>query len=382
MLRETAGDPAEQGEQPEEQPASAGGSAPGASARRRPAARAAAGRRRGRAGGAAPRAPGPPAGGEGVEELEHGATGVLDAVAGGPHGLGRLVGRGDHGVDGEGDHEPDQALLDHCVLPPSLTRSPGLPTRRADAGREARRASPARRADAGPPTVAAVEEGRKGTLLGAGAYACWGLFPLYWPLLEPGRRAGDPGPPDRLVAGRRRRCWSGPAPVPRGCARCSRDRAAPAAAGRGRGADRGQLGRLHLGRQQRPRGRDRLGYFINPLFTVLLGVVVLGERLRRAAVGRASAIGARRRRRARRRLRPPAVDRAGARGQFGTYGLLKKSAGVGAVEGLAVETRCSRRSPRSTWSGSACGATALRRRTAPGTRCCWPAPASSPWCRC
>ena len=30
-----------------------------------------------------------------------------------------------------------------------------------------------------------MEEGRKGTLLGAAAYACWGLFPLYWPLLEP-----------------------------------------------------------------------------------------------------------------------------------------------------------------------------------------------------
>src|ERR1700712_3627473 len=26
---------------------------------------------------------------------------------------------------------------------------------------------------------------RRGILLGIGAYAIWGLFPLYWPLLEP-----------------------------------------------------------------------------------------------------------------------------------------------------------------------------------------------------
>src|SRR4051794_9851022 len=30
-----------------------------------------------------------------------------------------------------------------------------------------------------------VSEGRRGTLLGLAAYLVWGLFPLYWPLLEP-----------------------------------------------------------------------------------------------------------------------------------------------------------------------------------------------------
>ena len=58
-----------------------------------------------------------------------------------------------------------------------------------------------------------------------------------------------------------------------------------------------------------------LGYFINPLVTVLIGVVVLHERLRRlqwAAVGLGAAavvvltVG----------LRPAAVDRAGAGGQL------------------------------------------------------------------
>ena len=52
-----------------------------------------------------------------------------------------------------------------------------------------------------------------------------------------------------------------------------------------------------------------LGYFINPLVSVLLGVVVFSERLRPlqwVAVGHRR----RRRRRADRRLRPAALDRA------------------------------------------------------------------------
>jgi chloramphenicol-sensitive protein RarD len=80
-----------------------------------------------------------------------------------------------------------------------------------------------------------------------------------------------------------------------------------------------------------------LGYFINPLVTVLLGVVVLGERLRRlqwVAVGIAAVAVA--------GLtvdygRVPWIALVLAC-SFGTYGLLKKQAGVGAVESLAVET--------------------------------------------
>jgi chloramphenicol-sensitive protein RarD len=80
-----------------------------------------------------------------------------------------------------------------------------------------------------------------------------------------------------------------------------------------------------------------LGYFVNPLVTVTLGVVVLGERLRPvqwAAVGLAAVAvvvltldyG---------RLPWIALVLAAS---FGTYGLLKKKADVAAVESLTVET--------------------------------------------
>jgi chloramphenicol-sensitive protein RarD len=80
-----------------------------------------------------------------------------------------------------------------------------------------------------------------------------------------------------------------------------------------------------------------LGYFINPLVSVALGVVVLGERLRpvqQAAVGLATAgvllltvlAG-----------HVPTIALVLAF-SFGGYGLLKKQAGVGAVPSLGVET--------------------------------------------
>ena len=80
-----------------------------------------------------------------------------------------------------------------------------------------------------------------------------------------------------------------------------------------------------------------LGYFITPLVNVLLGYVLLGERLRRlqwAAVGLA-ALGV---------LwlawqsgHPPWIGLALA-GTFGTYGLLRKTATLGPLEGLSLET--------------------------------------------
>lgn len=80
-----------------------------------------------------------------------------------------------------------------------------------------------------------------------------------------------------------------------------------------------------------------LGYFINPLVTVLMGVLVLGERLRRlqwVAMGIAFVAVA--------VLtldygRPPWVALVLAF-SFGTYGLLKKQANVGAVESITLET--------------------------------------------
>ncbi len=80
-----------------------------------------------------------------------------------------------------------------------------------------------------------------------------------------------------------------------------------------------------------------LGYYINPLFNVLLGCLLLGERLRRrqavavalATVGVAwltFAVGA-----------VPWISLLLA-GTFGFYGLLRKKAGVDALVGLTVET--------------------------------------------
>lgn len=80
-----------------------------------------------------------------------------------------------------------------------------------------------------------------------------------------------------------------------------------------------------------------LGYFINPLVTVLIGVVVLAERLRPmqwAAIGLAALAvvvltvdyG-----------RPPWIALVLAF-SFATYGLIKKKANIGPVHSLAVET--------------------------------------------
>ena len=80
-----------------------------------------------------------------------------------------------------------------------------------------------------------------------------------------------------------------------------------------------------------------LGYFVTPLVNVLLGTWVLKERPRRlqwVAVAMAAsgvlwltlALG-----------RPPWIA-LGLAGSFGSYGLLRKTAPLGALEGLAVET--------------------------------------------
>ena len=80
-----------------------------------------------------------------------------------------------------------------------------------------------------------------------------------------------------------------------------------------------------------------LGYFINPLVSVLLGVLVLGERLRRvqwAAVALA-ALGVAWMTVQTGRLPWVALSLACT---FGLYGLLRKTGGLGALEGLALET--------------------------------------------
>jgi chloramphenicol-sensitive protein RarD len=178
-------------------------------------------------------------------------------------------------------------------------------------------------------------ERRDGLIFGAGAYLLWGLFPLYWPLLIPAS-------PLEILA--HRMIWSlvfigAILAVTRGWSRV-----------RVIVADRGKLGRLALaaavitvnwgvyiwGVNSKHVVETSLGYFINPLLTILLGVFVLHESLRTVqwiAVGIATLAivvltvdyG---------RLPWIALTLACS---FATYGFLKKQVNVGAVESLAVE---------------------------------------------
>ncbi len=181
-----------------------------------------------------------------------------------------------------------------------------------------------------------MSESRRGLLLGIAAYTMWGAFPLYWPLLEPA------GAPEILA---HRVLWS--CLVMGVLVVVLRRRAAFVAILRDRrrllllSAAAGvitlnwltYIWAVNNGRVV----ESSLGYFINPLVSVLMGIVVLGERLRReqwVAVGvAAAAVGV---------LtvdygRLPWVALLLAC-SFGTYGLLKKLAGVGAVESLSFET--------------------------------------------
>ncbi len=181
-----------------------------------------------------------------------------------------------------------------------------------------------------------MPESKNGLLLGASAYLLWGAFPLYWPLLKPG------GPVEILS---HRVLWS---LVTMGLLivvlrRGRRLRAVI--------ADRRvrwvlvvaaltitiNWGTYIYGVNSGRVIETALGYFINPLVTVLMGVLILGERLRRGqwfalCLGFVAVLvltvdyG-----------RPPWVALVLAF-SFGTYGLAKKTADVGAVESLTFET--------------------------------------------
>ena len=181
-----------------------------------------------------------------------------------------------------------------------------------------------------------MPDSRRGLLYGVAAYGLWGVFPLYWPLLEP---AGSV----ELLA--HRVLWAaltmaatvvalrrGPALLALLRSRRTFGLLALAAVvvtcnwgGYIWGVTNGRV------------VETSLGYFINPLVTVLLGVLVLGERLRPwqwAALGVGGAAVA--------ILaldygRPPWVALLLAF-SFGTYGLLKKQANAPAIESLTLET--------------------------------------------
>jgi chloramphenicol-sensitive protein RarD len=175
-----------------------------------------------------------------------------------------------------------------------------------------------------------------GLLYGIAAYGLWGIFPIYWPLLEP---AGAP----ELLA--HRVVWS--AVVMAVLVVVLRRRQALTAILRDRRASLLLLGAAAVisvnwgvyiwSVTHEHVVEASLGYFINPLVTVCMGVIVFAERLRPlqwTAVGIAAVAVA--------GLtwdygRLPVVALLLAF-SFGTYGLLRKKAGVGTIEGLTVET--------------------------------------------
>jgi chloramphenicol-sensitive protein RarD len=181
-----------------------------------------------------------------------------------------------------------------------------------------------------------VPDSRRGLIFGATAYILWGIFPLYWTLLEPAgaieilahrivwsvltmvvilvlaRRVGQF---QALLRDRRKLLLISSAAV---------------------------VITINWGGYIWGVNNDRvvetsLGYFINPLVTVLMGVLILDEHLRRlqwiamaiafVAVGVLTIDYG----------RPPWIALVLAF-SFGTYGLLKKQAGVGAVESITLET--------------------------------------------
>ena len=180
---------------------------------------------------------------------------------------------------------------------------------------------------------------RVGLLLGVGAYLIWGLFPLYWPLLEPANSI-------EIVA--HRAIWTfvfciallittGKLPSTFALLK-----------------DRRILLRLLAstilisinwlvyiwGVNSGHVVECALGYYINPLLIIAFGVILLNEKMRRlqwisvsiAAIGvlvLAIDYG-----------RPPWIAIALAT-SWGTYGLVKKQLGLGALEGLTIETTLS-----------------------------------------
>jgi chloramphenicol-sensitive protein RarD len=181
-----------------------------------------------------------------------------------------------------------------------------------------------------------VTSPRSGYLFGVAAYGLWGLFPLYFPLLEPGGSLEILG---------HRVLWSGVTLVlivlllrrTRQFRALWRDRRRAAFLLAASVVISINWGVFILGVTTGRVLETSLGYFINPLVSMLLGVLFLAERMRPAqwvAVGfgaLACAVltwdyG---------RLPWVALVLAFS---FGAYGFFKKKAGAGAVESLAFET--------------------------------------------
>lgn len=181
-----------------------------------------------------------------------------------------------------------------------------------------------------------MTDARRGLLYGVSAYLTWGLFPLYWPLLEPAgaveilaHRIAWSLATMLLVLVLSRRLPQLRALLARHRARNLLTVAAVVIAV--------NWGTYIYGVNNHRVVETSLGYFINPLVTVLMGVVILREHLRRwqwvalaiafvAVLGLTIEYG-----------HPPWVALTLAF-SFGTYGLAKKQAGVEAIESLTYET--------------------------------------------
>jgi chloramphenicol-sensitive protein RarD len=181
-------------------------------------------------------------------------------------------------------------------------------------------------------------EGRRGVLYGIGAYGLWGVFPLYFRLLE---RSGALEVVVHRVLWSLLVCLAVVAAV-RGWAELRAVLAVPrqvVTLGVGAVLLAVNWGVYIYAVNSGQVVEASLGYYINPLVTVLLGVVVLRERLRplqwgAVGVGAAAvavltaAYG-----------RPPIIALTLAV-SFGLYGLIKNRVGatVGAVTSLTTET--------------------------------------------
>lgn len=177
---------------------------------------------------------------------------------------------------------------------------------------------------------------QQGFLFGVLAYVLWGAFPLYWPLLEPSGAV-------EILA--HRVVWSvlTMAVVVAATSRMAQLRSLLLNVRARRLLTVAAVtialnwGTYIYGVNNHRVVETSLGYFINPLVTVLLAVVVLGERLRPAqwvalGIGAVAVLAI-----AIEYGRPPWIALILAF-SFGTYGLVKKQADVDAVESLTFET--------------------------------------------
>ncbi|MYX76886.1 EamA family transporter RarD [Streptomyces sp. SID3915] len=179
-------------------------------------------------------------------------------------------------------------------------------------------------------------EQRAGLLYGIGAYGMWGLVPLFWPLLEPSgaveilahRMVWSLAVVGVALLALRRWAWI------RELLGRPRRLALIAVAATVISVNWGlYIWSVNNGHVV----EASLGYFINPLVTIAMGVLLLGERLRPAqwaavATGLAAvlvlAIGY---------GQPPWISLVLAF-SFATYGLVKKKVDMGGLESLAAET--------------------------------------------